>query len=106
MTSAKKNIHLPYDLGEKVEQYMKSCGYAKGTINMKLGNLNFLFGNYGLNKMNEMLSSPFAEIKETIKFIEETLPQGCIVSSDLHAFKIAWESLNGIELIKKRVKIS
>jgi hypothetical protein len=33
--------------------------------------------------------------------MEETIPKGCIVSSDVHVFKFAWESLHGIEIIKK-----
>jgi hypothetical protein len=99
-----KESYIPEDIANNLRNYMISCGYANGTINMKLGNLNFLFSHYGKDKFIKMLNTAPTKVWETIEHIEKTLPKGCIVTSDVHAFKIAWESINGVEIIKKRVK--
>lgn len=98
-----KDQLVPEWLSNKVKQYMDECGYSKGTVKMKLGNLNFLFKLYGEEQMLTLLKSTPNCVSESVKYIETTLPKGCIVSSDVHSFKLAWESLNGIEIIKKRV---
>lgn len=104
MAKSKKTTYLPAGVAQTLVEYMEQCGYAQGGIRMRLGNLNFLFSHYGEPKMMEMLQTSFEKVKETIKWIEQTLPAHCIATADLHAFKLAWESLNGIELFKKRVR--
>jgi hypothetical protein len=96
--------YLPTDIAKTLKHYMEDCGYAKRGINMRLGNLNFLFKNYKEAKMMEMLQADCNKVWEMVQYIEKTLPSGCIISADLHAFKLAWESLHGVEIIKKRVK--
>jgi hypothetical protein len=103
MVRKKKETNIPNDIAEKVTLYMNECGYVTGTINMKIGNLNFLFSHYGNDKMLKLLNSKHDSVYEAIEYIETTLPEGCIVSSDVQAFKLAWESLHRIEIIKKRV---
>ncbi|MEH7748247.1 hypothetical protein V7659_25020 [Neobacillus drentensis] len=45
MKNKKKESYLPEDIAKNVQNYMIESGYANGTINMKLGNLNFLFSH-------------------------------------------------------------
>lgn len=104
MARVKKPKFLPTELAKTLEDYMVECGYSKGTISMKSGNLNFLFSHYGKEKMMEMLYSSHDRVWEQIQYIEESLPPGCIVTADLHAFKLAWESIHRVDIINKRVK--
>lgn len=99
-----ENPNIPVDIAEKFKQYMDGYSYSGGTKKMRLGNLNFLFEHYGQVKMLEMLNSNPTTVWETIEFIEATLPQRGVNTSDLNAFKLAWESLHGIEIFKKKVK--
>jgi hypothetical protein len=104
MTKTKKPNYLPDDIARNLPDYMRVCGYAEGTINMRLGNLNFLFSHYGATKMMEMLHSDQEKVWEHVQHIETTLPSGCLVNADTSSFKLAWESINGIEITNKRVK--
>ncbi|MFD7523857.1 hypothetical protein [Paenibacillus chitinolyticus] len=72
-------MNIPIYIAEKVTLYIKECGYAEGTISMKLGNLSFLFGNYGQDKMTELLNSNSISVFEAIKFIETTLPEETVL---------------------------
>jgi hypothetical protein len=104
MTKTKKPNYLPDEIAKNLTEYMRACGYAEGTINMRLGNLNFLFSHYGDPKMMLMLHSDHERVWEHVQHIETTLPPGCLVNADTNSFKLAWESIHGIEITNKRVK--
>jgi hypothetical protein len=57
MVRKKKETNIPKDVAEKLTFYMNECVYAIGIINMKLGNLNFLFIHYGNHKMLGYISA-------------------------------------------------
>lgn len=97
-----ENCQTPINLLERLERYMNECGYSKGNIKMKLGNLNYLFCTFKEKRMMEMLYSSPDDIWNTIDELKKEL-NGGVKTSDVDAFKIMWEEIHGIELIKKRV---
>jgi hypothetical protein len=96
--------NIPFSLARKFIEYLINCGYAEQTINIRLGNMNYLFNHYGQTKMLDLLSYNHDQAQKAVDYINNTNPAESTNSMDITAFKLAWESENGIEIIKKRVK--
>lgn len=84
---------------------MEQCGYSKGTVEMRIGNLGYVMDFFGVDVVLQHLNGDKRQAQTYAQNIDEKLPTGGVRSADVQAFKLAWECLHhDQELFRKRVK--
>lgn len=93
--------NIPHRFAIRYRQYLLNRNYAITTINTRMGNLNYLFSHYGIRQMHRLLSHSYTYVQNAVDHIKNTNPAKGTMSMDVSAFKLAWESIHGIDIVRR-----